>query len=115
MSSVNPGISSSVTLATVSFNATVSIEGTEEVEKIDVTGFGDVSRVFALGVKAAVEVTVRTYADPGNYSVGDSIASSSIKFGGATGRELSGACKVITYNSSADVDGATVYEIGLLY
>mgnify|MGYP003151290601 CR=1 FL=1 len=112
---IQPGINSTVTINNVSFPAAVSIESTEESERIDVTGFGDSVRTFTMGVLAATEITVRTYADPTGLSVGTQYANTSIEFGGANGREISGSPTVVSYSSSADVDGATVYEFTLLF
>lgn len=119
MSDIQPGINSIVSLTTASgaatFSASVSIDSTEENERVDVTGFGDSSRAYVMGIKAATEITIRTYADPHDLAVGEALTATSISFGGADGRVITGAATVVSYSSSADVDGATVYEIGLLY
>lgn len=115
MSTIQPGINSTVTINNTSFPAAVSIQGTEENERVDVSGFGNTSRTFVMGLKAANEITVRTYADPEDLVVGTAYANTTIAFGGSNGREITGTATVVTYSSSADVDGATVYEIGLLF
>tara|TARA_R100000664_G_scaffold19967_1_gene29167 strand:- start:8924 stop:9292 length:369 start_codon:yes stop_codon:yes gene_type:complete len=121
MSAILPGVNSSVSLtptggSATEFSAAVNIDSTEEIERIDVTGFGATSRVFTTGLKAATEVTIRTYADAvDDLAVGDTLSATSIKFGGSSGYEITGAATVVTYSASADVDGAAVYEIGLLY
>ncbi|MCP4504954.1 MAG: hypothetical protein GY826_00980 [Fuerstiella sp.] len=115
MSTIQPGVNSSVSLGGTSFPAAVSVDSTEEKERIDITAFGATVRGYAFGVRAATEINIRTYADPGDLSVGDSVATD-IKIGGATGgRSFSGTATVVSYSSSADVDGATTYEIGILY
>ncbi|MCP4854165.1 MAG: hypothetical protein GY903_06705 [Fuerstiella sp.] len=120
MSTIQPGVNSTVSLTVGSnehvFAAAVSVDAAEEQERIDVTGFGDSVRSYEYGVKAATEITIRTYADPGNLTVGTALTATDISIGGATGgRSFSGAATVVSYSSSADVDGATTYEIGILY
>jgi hypothetical protein len=119
MSSIQPGVNSTVSLTssagTHAFAAAVSVDAAEEQERIDVTGFGDTVRSYKYGVRAATEITIRTYADPGDLAVGTALSATDIKIGGASGRSFSGAATVVSYSSSADVDGATTYEIGILY
>jgi len=115
MSSIQPGVNSTVSLGGVSFTAAVSVDSTEEKERIDITAFGATVRGYAFGVRAATEITIRTYADPGNLAVGTALSATDIKIGGTNGRSFTGAATVVSYSSSADVDGATTYEIGILY
>lgn len=114
MSSIQPGVNSTVSLGGDLFEAAVSVDSTEEKERIDITAFGASVRGYAFGVRAATEINIRTYADPGDLSVGDTVTTD-IKIGGASGRTFSGNATVVSYSSSADVDGATTHEIGILY
>tara|TARA_R100000353_G_scaffold121097_2_gene86141 strand:- start:282 stop:623 length:342 start_codon:yes stop_codon:yes gene_type:complete len=110
-STASAGINSVVTIDSNEFVAATSIETTIEKERIDITGFGDSSRSFTMGLTGPREFTVRTYADPTGLVVGTSYTIS-ITIAGDDA--ITGTATCVNYNSSADIDGATVHEIGLL-
>ena len=116
MSTASAGINSVVSLTPdggnpTEFTAATSVETTIEKERIDITGFGDTGRSFTMGLTGPREFTIRTYADPVSVTVGTAYAFSITIAGDSA---ITGNATCVSYNSSADIDGAAVHEIGLL-
>ena len=110
-STASAGINSVVTIGDDEFVAATSVETTIEKERIDITGFGDSARKFTMGLTGPREFTVRTYADPEGIVIGTPYTIS-ITIAGDDA--ITGTATCVSYNSSADIDGAAVHEIGLL-
>tara|TARA_R100000951_G_scaffold115494_2_gene123756 strand:+ start:131 stop:478 length:348 start_codon:yes stop_codon:yes gene_type:complete len=104
-------INSTVTIDSDSFPAVTSLERSQELDRIDVTGFGSTSRAIIAGLKAPIEYSIRTYSDPAGVAVGASLAYS-IQFAG--GSSETGTGLITSFGSSADLEGATVHEITLV-